>query len=147
VYKFGYSKDIQKRTKQHIKTFIKKGCKIVKLKIFNFIDPINLSKAEKDIKDYMNDHDYKLIHGIYKELVVFSDNHYKSVYDQYNLLTNKYMGHIKELINKIEKLENEKIIQKREYNHIISINKLEYENNIKRRSYTYKKIKGSKQNQ
>src|ERR1700733_9852269 len=82
VYKWGMSIDLERRTKEHEKSYSKlKGSKI-ELILYGFIDPQYVSEAETKMK---------------------------YIKEQYELISRTYMGHITELINKIKEKGHEVI--------------------------------------
>lgn len=73
VCKFGCTKDIESRMKDHQSTYGKLNNVELNLLMFAYIDPQFIFEAETNIKDYLN---------------------------QYDMIRNKYSGHIKELYYK-----------------------------------------------
>lgn len=97
VYKFGYTGDILTRMNQHRLKYGKMGITNLKLSTLGFIDDVNLSNAETEIKKLFGAHDLKLEYPGEKELVVIANSkigHYISVYKQ---ITEIYAGKNKQL--------------------------------------------------
>jgi hypothetical protein len=104
---YGFTKDLSRRTGEHIKSYSKiKGCNL-KLKWYSYVDPQYMSKAESDVRSCMVALDSHLEYKNEKELVVLTNEYFKIVQMQYENVASKYMGHISELIAKIKEMENQ----------------------------------------
>ena len=134
VGKYGFTKDLSRRTGEHIKTFSKIPNIDLKLKYYSYIDPQYMSNAETDMKELFSSLNLKLKFESFDELVIVPNVYNKIVSEKYNHIGKKYSGHISELITKIKELEE--INQKQELNHIIELQK--YEKNLQKEQYENK---------
>ncbi len=115
VYRFGTTKELSRRTDEHNKSFGKiKGAEL-KLSIFNFIDVQYIFQAETELKSFMEGLEVMFECKGHKELVIIPKNKMKCVQKQFNYIGNNYIGHIKELVDKIK----EKDAEIKEKNHEI----------------------------
>ncbi|AEQ33027.1 hypothetical protein [Megavirus chiliensis] len=113
IGKYGMTKDLDRRTGEHNDTYGQLSGSDFRLTIFNFIDVQYMSQAETDLKLYMKDTDLKFNHKKYIELAIIPKSMLKSVKKQYDLIGKSYIGHIKELTDKIKDKDNEiKLIKK-----------------------------------
>jgi hypothetical protein len=119
----GFTKDLSRRTGEHIKTFSKIPNVDLKLKYYTYIDPQYMSNAETDIKELFGSLNLKLDFESFDELVIVPNIYSKIVSDKYNHIGKKYSGHISELITKIKELEEQN--QKQELNHKIELQQKE----------------------
>lgn len=128
VYKWGLTDDIERRAGQHNRNFQKefKGCCIkVELIYFGLIDPQYLSKAEKDLKEIIEDRKHNLICDSYKELAIIPNGKSMNVLKKdYDRISIQYSGHLKDLAAKLTKAQ-EKIIylEEKHSEKISSLNK------------------------
>jgi hypothetical protein len=111
VCKYGFTKNLSRRTSEHIKDFCKIKKVNLKLKHHSYIDPKYISDAESDIRDFFQSLDIELKYKKYDELVIIKPSLFKIVKNQYLQLSNAYAGHIKELIVKVEDLKKELILK------------------------------------
>ena len=105
VGKFGMTIDLQRRTKEHNKTFGKMKNADLKLMHYNYIDPQYISRAEVDIKDAVTGFDILFEHKTHSELIIFDQKKLPLIKKQYDQIGRAYIGHISELVTKIEKME------------------------------------------
>ncbi|AGD91962.1 hypothetical protein LBA_00040 [Megavirus lba] len=113
IGKYGMTKDLDRRTGEYNDTYGQFSGFDFRLTIFNFIDVQYMSQAETDLKLYMKDTDLKFNHNKYIELAIIPKSMLKSVKKQYDLIGKSYIGHIKELTDKIKDKDNEiKLIKK-----------------------------------
>ena len=108
VCKFGCTKDIEQRIKDHTKTYGKIQNVELNLLMFSYIDPLFVFEAEINIKDYLYQYLYK--YESYNELIIINPKQIKQIKNQYDMIQNKYSGHIKELLLQIKELENKLIL-------------------------------------
>lgn len=128
VAKYGFTKDLSRRTGEHIKTYEKiEGCNL-KLKHYSYVDPQYISNAETSIKTFMNCFNVKLEYLNEDELVIIPKEMMELVKDKYETIGKKYAGHISELITKLKDMENN--YEKMELRYKMENEKLTYENNI-----------------
>lgn len=107
VYKWGMTDSLARRTDEHRRSFGKiKGTEL-ELVQFGLIDPQHISKAESKIKNIFNGMDLVLEHDTFTELAIIPSNKMKIIKEQYSLISTAYMGHIKELVEKIKEKDSE----------------------------------------
>jgi len=122
VYKWGMSEDLERRTKEHEKTYGKMKGVLLELVLFAMIDQQYISEAETKIKHFFEDSEMKINNSIYKELAVIPKNKMRLIKGQYEMVSTMYLGHISELINKIKEKDNEiKIIKNECENKILKM--------------------------
>jgi len=125
VAKYGFTKDLSRRTGEHIKTYNKiEGCNL-KLKYYSYLDPQYISNGEMDIKEFIQALQLKLSFENYDELIVIPKEYIKMIAEKYEHIGKKYSGHISELITKIKELENQN--EKQELSHNYEIQKIMHE--------------------
>lgn len=100
LYKYGMSKNIERRMEQHTKDFAKYKIK-PELDIFSYIDIQYISRAETDISHIFDSMGMKVSVASYTELVVIPSKQYKIIKKQYESIGKLYLGHIEDLIRKI----------------------------------------------
>ena len=106
VAKYGFTKDLSRRTGEHIKSYSKiEGCEL-KLKHYSYVDPQYISNAETSIKIFMNCFNVKLDYMKEDELVIIPKDLMDLVKDKYEAIGKKFSGHISELITRIKDMEN-----------------------------------------
>ena len=136
VCKYGFTKDLTRRTTEHIETYKKINNVELKLKYYSYIDPQYISKGESDIRLFMNALNINFNYDNMEEIVIIPKELFHLVQKQYEMIGHNYMGHISELVTKIKDLENkyEKLeinhmleMQKREHDIILLNNKLEFQ--------------------
>ena len=152
VAKYGFTKDLSRRTGEHIVKYSKIPNTNLRLKYNSYIDPQYISQAESDIRLFMSglklNHDY----GNDEELVIIPKNLNKLVEHQYSMIGKNYMGHVSELITKIKELEDkyEKIllthkIELQNETHARDIQREKYENELLKKDIEIMKILLNKQ--
>ena len=114
VCKYGFTKDLTKRTKQHINKLGKIKNVDLKLKHYSYVDPMYVSNAEADIADFFKSQNIKLEYDNYDELVIIKPKLLNTVKRQYLQLSNAYAGHIKDHIKQVEDLKKELILKDKE---------------------------------
>lgn len=106
VCKYGFTKELSRRTAEHIKTFeLIKGADL-RLKHYSYVDPQYLSKAESSIRTTMIAINATFQYDGMEELAVVPQNLLKHVEEQYDYVSKKYMGHLSEIVTRIKELEN-----------------------------------------
>lgn len=112
IAKFGFTKDLARRTSEHMAKYNKIKHVDLKLKHYSYIDPQYMSSAESDIKDFMTAYEARFEFDKDEELVAIPCGMMKMVEKQYAFIGKQYMGHISELITRIKELEdkNEKLL-------------------------------------
>jgi hypothetical protein len=107
VAKYGFTKDLTRRTGEHVKKYGKIANSTLRLKHHTFVDPLYLSNAETDIKSFVAALEIKLDYENEDEMVVIPQRKEKYVTQQYTLIGNKYVGHNSVLTTRIKFLESE----------------------------------------
>ena len=107
VAKYGFTKDLTRRTGEHIKKYGKIANSILRLKYNTFIDPLYLSNAETDIKLFVDSLQMKLDYEKEDEMIVIPQRLERQVKQEYALIGTKYVGHNSVLITKIKQLESD----------------------------------------
>lgn len=112
ICKYGMTDSLERRAGEHNKTYGSiKGSNIC-LKYYAYVDVQYISKAEKDIREYFESMECELEYENHKELIVMDlSKMNKYVKHQYSKLSDLYGGHIKDLIKRIEELENKLLLQ------------------------------------
>jgi hypothetical protein len=114
IIKYGYTDNLVRRTKEHMKTY--EAFKGVKLELMNYtyIDPKYLSNAEVDIKEFFEDIETPIKYKTFVELVAINPKHEKQIKKQFQFMSKEYAGNVKDLIDRIEELkrDNENIQKK-----------------------------------
>jgi dynactin complex subunit len=103
--RFGFTKELARRTGEHMNKYNKIEHVDLKLKHYSYIDPLYMSSVEVDIKEYMMGFHAIIKHGTEEELVIVPEEHAEGVKKQYELIGKRYMGHISEVVNRIKELE------------------------------------------
>ena len=97
VYKYGLTKDLNKRTEQHERTLGKMPGVQMTLKYHVYIDPLYLQEAENDIEKYFK-MCWHLNHPKHTELVCISDNVINNiVHNEFKRLGMTYAGKLGDL--------------------------------------------------
>jgi hypothetical protein len=107
VCKYGFTKELARRTGEHITTYNKIENVDLKLKHYSYVDPQYMSNAESDIRTFMTALNITYKFEEYKEIVIIPKHLINLVEKQYQQIGKSYMGHIAELITRIKDLEYE----------------------------------------
>jgi len=119
VAKYGFTKNLARRTGEHINKYNKISGVDLKLKYYSYVDPQYISNAETDIREYMVGFETKFDFDKEDELVIIPSKLLKMVERQYELIGKSYMGHISELITRIKELEDK--LEKQTLQHQIEL--------------------------
>ena len=133
ICKFGYTNDLVRRTNQHYKTYKKEFNVDIELLLFSIIDPQYICQAETSISHYFNDNKlsgYSIKEVEQTELIIINQKSISQIKEHYRLIQNSYIGHYKELYDKINKLETELLQEK----HINEVLILKHDNEIKNKN-------------
>lgn len=112
VYKFGCTEDLNARFAQHKNKYKKLGILDIHLITVGHIDPINIFKAETELKQIFSANHLRLEHSEHKELVVIENKHLSVYVNLCKDISEKYIGHSKELQKIIADKDNEITITK-----------------------------------
>nr|WBF70252.1 hypothetical protein [Megavirus caiporensis] len=126
VAKGGETIDLTRRIGEHNKTYGNMPGVHLSLKWYNYIDPQYTSKAETELFQVLEKMKYKFTHKKFKELIIFSNKDSKIIQNQFESIAKKYIGHIKEISDKLRDLENAMKISELEH----ANEKLKYDNEI-----------------
>ncbi|AUV59039.1 hypothetical protein [Bandra megavirus] len=109
VCKGGETIDLTRRINEHNITYGKLPGANLCLKWYNYIDPQYTSKAETELFMLLDKLGHKMDHSKYNELIIFPRDKKAGnfIIDQFKNVSNKYLGHVKVLVDKIKELENE----------------------------------------
>jgi hypothetical protein len=146
IYKFGFTDDIDRRLSEHQNDYGQLKNVNLQLTKFTMVEPRYIIEAEKDLRQFFENFNKRLIVKIDKnektknneklsydshlndknryELIILNRDELETVFKYYKFLGNEYAGSTTELQNKIEKMKNEIERMKNE----IELNKLEKEN-------------------
>ena len=134
ICKFGYTNDLVRRTNQHYKTYKKEFNVDIELLLFSIIDPQYICQAETSISHYFNDNKlsgYSIKEVEQTELIIVNQKSISQIKEHYRLIQNSYIGHYKELNDKIVNLEKEILIEQNQHeitkkNHELTKKELEF---------------------
>jgi hypothetical protein len=107
ICKYGFTKDLVRRMKEHKTFFGKEFSKEPTLLYYSIIDSIYISEAETDINCYFSNDKYKYNYGSMEELVIIDKSELKQIKMIYQCIENKYIGRYEELKNEITELKIE----------------------------------------
>jgi hypothetical protein len=107
VYKYGTTKDMNKRISQHQNDYGKLKNVNLKLKLFTYIDPKYNFEAETDLSDMFKGLNIKLDVNHRNELIAPTDIQYKIIESQYNMIHSKYSGCVKDIQEQLNTLRNQ----------------------------------------
>lgn len=105
VAKYGYSKDLARRTGEHLPDLEKIKNVSLRLKYYSYIDPQFTSAGETYIKNLFNASDSHIRYEKKDEIVAISKKQLESLAESYDHIGKKYSGNVSELITKIKDLE------------------------------------------
>jgi hypothetical protein len=115
VIKYGYTDDLSRRSYEHSRTYGKiKGVKL-ELMNYTYIDPTYLAEAEKTIKEYFGNIECPLAYKSYVELVSIDPKNEKNISKQFSLISSKFSGCVKDIMNQLENIKNKHLIEIKEY--------------------------------
>jgi hypothetical protein len=139
VCKYGFTKDLSRRTTEQIDTYKKINNCELKLKYYSYIDPQYISKGESDIRMFMNALNINFSYENMEELVIIPKQYINLVQKQYEQIGHNYMGHISELVTKIKDLEDK--YEKLQLNHTIDLQKERHERELQKEKYENELLK------
>lgn len=114
VYKYGNTDDLDRRMGEHKRDFAKIGIKNIQLTQFGFIDVQYKTNAETDLKKFINAMELNLEHDTFEELAVIPKKKFPLVKQQYDTLTEIYMGHIKKINKQMDELKHQHALLKKD---------------------------------
>lgn len=111
VYKYGRTGELDKRAAQHQKTYGKmRGADLV-LAYHAYVDPKYESQAETTISHTLAAMDLSYDYGSHKELIIVPKHKYEMIKEQYDFVSKKYRGSVREVIAEMEKLEHKYMLE------------------------------------
>ena len=106
IIKYGFTDDLERRTKEHEKKYGNiKGVKF-DLMLFSYIDPKYLSQAETDMRNYFETNEKKIKFQNFKELIAINPKNKAQIKKQFDLISKCYAGCVTDLIVKIDGLNH-----------------------------------------
>ena len=139
VAKFGFTKDLSRRTGEHITKYTKIQNVNLKLKHYSYVDPQYMANAETDIKDIMMAFKIKFDFDNEDELVIIPKELMKMVERHYELIGKNYMGHISELITRIKELEDK--YERQLLTHQIELEQVKHNLELSKEKYDHELLK------
>ena len=137
VCKYGQTKDLARRTSEHISFFNKiEGCDLT-LKYYSYIDPQYTYTAENDIKESIIALESDFKYENMNELVIIKPGQMIHIEKAFSHIGKKYLGHVSELITQIKELKDN--LEKNDIIHKSEILKIESNNNEKIYKYDMEK--------
>jgi len=133
VAKFGFTKDLARRTGEHIGKYNKIQHVDLKLKHYVYIDPQYMSHAEKQVMNIMIAHNMRFEYDKDEELAIIPAQLMTTVQEQYEFIGKKCIRHISELVGRNKELEEKNKRQS-------LIHQIELSNEKHLREMTYKDI-------
>lgn len=118
VFKYGFTKELKRRTAEHLKTFGEIAGVDLRLKCYAYVDPQYLSQAEVCIKNtiaQMTGAEFK--YNNMEELFIVSKKSLSFIEQQYEFIAGKYMGHLAELITRMKDMEAQHLRELTEERH------------------------------
>jgi hypothetical protein len=114
VCKGGETKDLERRMDEHKTTYGKMAGSKLCLKWYNYVDPQYTKKAESELFRVLEKMGHCYAHPKYKEIIIFSKADEKDVLEQYTNISRKYIGHIKEITDKLQDCEHQNELLKKD---------------------------------
>ncbi len=111
VYKYGRTNDLFRRTKEHENTFNKIKGSDLKLVYHGYIDIQYTVEAEGMVREMMNGLNCAIEYETSKELVIIPKGKVTYVRKQYDMITNRYQGRVKELVDQIKRIEQKNLLE------------------------------------
>jgi hypothetical protein len=117
VFKYGFTKELKRRTAEHLKTFGEIAGVELRLKHYAYVDPQYLSKAESNIRTTITNMGVEFKYNNMEELFIIPKKSLGFIEEQYSLISSKYMGHSAELINRMRDMEAQHLRELTEERH------------------------------
>ena len=139
ICKFGFTKDLVRRMREH-KTFFKKEFnKEPTLLYYSIIDIMYMSEAESNLSDYFKNYKYK--YDNMEELVIINKSELKQIKMIYESMENKYIGRYEEMKNQMNEFKLEIV----ELTNKLKNKDIEHNLNLYKKDAEMKSIKDSHQ--
>jgi hypothetical protein len=128
IIKYGYTADMVERIRKHVKTYNSiKGVNI-ELMVYSYVDPIYLSQAEVDIKQYFSEIEKKIEYKNFDELVAVNPKHETQMKKMMKNINRDYSGRVAEFSKQIEKLTEKLTAKDLKIENLQKIHTLEIDN-------------------
>jgi len=124
VYKYGRTEDLERRIKEHERTYGKLQGSQLELIINGFIDPQYVAEAETKLKHIFWEMNLSYDHAKHKELAIIPAKKMDMIKEQYDLISQAYMGHISTLMSKLKDKNAEiDLLKERHKNELLMMEK------------------------
>jgi hypothetical protein len=136
VAKIGETDNLKKCMDECINTCDKILNTSLYLKSYNYIDPQYISKAGSNLLSILDKMGYKLYHPKHKEFIIYPNTkkEIKIIEEQFESVSKKYIGHIKDISEKLKNLENE--LKTTTLQNELKITKLQHSNELLQKELT-----------
>lgn len=139
LYKYGFTDDLNRRFKEHCKTFDKMENVKIDLNMFSYVDPKFVSQAEVRVKNVFEAYEKEFEYDNQKELVILTKKEEENAKDLFKMIARECAGSSEELMKKIQELnmqhkieimelQKENELNKKEINHLKEVHKMENDN-------------------
>lgn len=139
VCKYGFTKDLSRRTAEHIAKYEKIKNVQLKLKHYCYIDPQYVAQAESHIRESMISYDAVLDFENTNELVIVTKSMVRTIDDLYDLIGKKYMGHCADFVRQLREAEFR--CEKMTAEHQFEIANLKHENKMLQKEFEIVELK------
>lgn len=113
ICKYGKTDNLERRTGEHISTYGSIKGSNMALKYYSYIDPIYITEAENDIKEFFNNSGAHLKYDNHVELIIVEPKVLnEKINKQFVSISKVYSGCVANIQTKIENLENKLLIEK-----------------------------------
>ncbi len=113
IIKYGLTKDLHRRTSEHMAEYEKIPGVKINCMCYSFIDTKYLSQAENDMKGFFENYEQKFDYKNYNELISIKPNRIKYIQRYFDGVRKEYSGSIAELNNKVDVLKQKISEQKK----------------------------------
>jgi len=114
LHKWGMTNNLKRRMKEHEVSYSEFEGTNLELVLFGYIDPQYISEAETKLSHCFKALNLVVEHETYEELAVIPKEHMKYIKEQFELISNMYLGHVKDLITQLKNKEHENEILKKD---------------------------------
>lgn len=139
LYKYGFTDDLNRRFKEHCKTFDKMENVKIDLNMFSYVDTKFVSQAEVRVKNVFEAYEKGFEYDNQKELVILTKKEEENAKDLFKMIARECAGSSEELTKKIQELnlqhkieimelQKENELNKKEINHLKEVHKMEKDN-------------------
>jgi hypothetical protein len=121
IMKVGLTKSLSRRMYEHDRNYKKEFGVAPTLEYYSYIDPQYVSNAEADIKAYVAESNMLLPYDNYTELIIIKPSQMKTLKAKYNKIGKRYMGHITDMMSRLNDAERDMIIANERYERKIEL--------------------------